>query len=265
MEYKKITAEDIAGKGVVGQADTPLLSALEMQNKVEEVPRAVIIPHFNSLIDSLDKRDADVDTALSDRYTKTETDKAIGDKLTEIGAGDMAKAIYDTDGDGVVDNAQKLGGQPAEHYATKEELTETQQQVSTAMPKVQYVTQAGTDLNDYKQDGFYYFDVDYTPANIPAGVNGWLEVYSSNVGAVKQKWFRHGTADSNDHNTYIRTFTSDSWSGWAFVMTAKGGTFAGNVKAYETARTTRGLFNNETRAGSTTGTLQSVKYFIDVT
>lgn len=133
------------------------------------------------------------------------------------------------------------------------------------MPKVQYVTQAGTDLNDYKQDGFYYFDADYTPANIPAGVNGWLEVYSSNVGVVKQKWFRHGTANSNDHNTYIRTFIAGSWSGWAFVMTAKGGTFAGDVKAYETARTTRGLFNNETRAGSTTGTLQSVKYFIDVT
>jgi len=106
MDYKKITAEDIAGKGVVGQADTPLLSALEMQNKVEEVPRAVIIPHFNSLIDSLDQRDTAVDTALSDRYTKTETDKAIGDKLTEIGAGDMQKAVYDTDGDGGVDNAQ---------------------------------------------------------------------------------------------------------------------------------------------------------------
>lgn len=110
MDYKKITAEDIAGKGVVGQADTPLLSALEMQNKVEEVPRAVIIPHFNSLIDSLDIRDADVDSALSDRYTKTETDAAIARTVTEIGAGDMQKAIYDTDGDGVVDNAVKLGG-----------------------------------------------------------------------------------------------------------------------------------------------------------
>ena len=234
----------------------------------------------------------------------------------------MAKSVYDTDGDGVVDNAAKLAGHGADYfsswrdcsnvpfneiakekgafkvnwdsvnspnanvlfgvsdgwtaiavsytgdiYITTIEKTAWEHVSAPAsfMPKVQYVTQAGTDLNDYKQDGFYYFDADYTPANIPAGVNGWLEVYSSNVGAVKQKWFRHGTADSNDHNTYIRTFTSGSWSGWAFVMTAKGGTFAGDVKAYETARTTRGLFNNETRAGSTTGTLQSVKYFIDVT
>lgn len=49
------------------------------------------------------------------------------------------------------------------------------------------------------------------------------------------------------------------------AMPKTGDIFTGNVIAYETARTTRGIFNNETRAGSTTGTLQSVKYFIDVT
>lgn len=48
-------------------------------------------------------------------------------------------------------------------------------------------------------------------------------------------------------------------------MPIGGGDFTGNAKAYETARTTRGLFNEETRASSTTGTLQSIKYFINVT
>lgn len=43
-------------------------------------------------------------------YTKTETDAAIARTVTEIGAGDMQKAVYDTDGDGVVDNAAKLAG-----------------------------------------------------------------------------------------------------------------------------------------------------------
>ena len=382
MEYKRITENDLVGKGVVGQPDTPALSALEMQNKVEEIVRDVVIPSYNNLVEALtengkpvqssdvmlvrigesgdlqvsvdgvqwqnvadkalegkaDKSSSytkdqlytkeETDTKLDTKaeadnvYTKTETDAAIGSKITQLGAGDMAKAVYDTDGDGVVDNAAKLAGHGADYFSSWRDCSnvpfneivagkgafivnwnsanaadgnvmlgisdgwtaiavsytgniyvttieknawEHVSAPASFMPKVQYVTQAGTDLNDYKQDGFYYFDADYTPANIPAGVNGWLEVYSSNVGAVKQKWFRHGTADSNDHNTYIRTFTSGSWSGWAFVMTAKGGTFAGDVKAYETARTTRGLFNNETRAGSTTGTLQSVKYFIDVT
>lgn len=42
-------------------------------------------------------------------------------------------------------------------------------------------------------------------------------------------------------------------------------TFPGRVTVSEGARTTRGIFNEETRASSTTGTLQSVKYFINVT
>ena len=48
------------------------------------------------------------------------------------------------------------------------------------------------------------------------------------------------------------------------AMPKSGGTFTGNVKAYETARTTRGIFNEETRSSNTSGTLQSVKYFINV-
>lgn len=52
MPVSEITASDLNGKGVVGQPDTPGLSALDMQNKVEEIPRAVIIPRLNILIKS---------------------------------------------------------------------------------------------------------------------------------------------------------------------------------------------------------------------
>ena len=52
-------------------------------------------------------------------------------------------------------------------------------------------------------------------------------------------------------------------------MPIAGGTFTGNVKAYETARTTRGLFNEETRATGTSsnpigGSLKSVTYLVNV-
>ena len=48
-------------------------------------------------------------------------------------------------------------------------------------------------------------------------------------------------------------------------MPVAGGTFTGNAIAYETARTTRSIFNEETRkSNEKTGTLQSVKYFINV-
>lgn len=40
---------------------------------------------------------------------------------TELGAADMMKSVYDTNGNGVVDNSEKLGGQPPEYYAKKQE------------------------------------------------------------------------------------------------------------------------------------------------
>lgn len=48
MALKKITETDLAGKGVCGQADVPGLSAAEMQAKVEEIVRDVVIPAMNS-------------------------------------------------------------------------------------------------------------------------------------------------------------------------------------------------------------------------
>ncbi len=101
MSYKKITESDLLNKGVVGLPDTPELSAFEMQRKFEEVAREVIIPAFNQLVEALI-----VD--LGEIYTKDEVQKAIRDKVTSIGAGDMAMYVYDTDGDGIVDRAKKL-------------------------------------------------------------------------------------------------------------------------------------------------------------
>lgn len=49
--------------------------------------------------------------ALSDKLTEVEN------SLDELGYGDMMKATYDPDNDGVVDNAAKLGGQLPAYYA----------------------------------------------------------------------------------------------------------------------------------------------------
>lgn len=54
-------------------------------------------------------------------YTKAQTDEACAAQITVAlqytGNGDMLCRVYDTDGDGVVDNAAKLGGVAAEDYA----------------------------------------------------------------------------------------------------------------------------------------------------
>ena len=51
MELEKILDKDLEGKGVVGQPDVPGLTAREMQEKVEEIVRAIAIPKINQIIE----------------------------------------------------------------------------------------------------------------------------------------------------------------------------------------------------------------------
>ena len=75
---------------VVGQLDVPGLSTREMQESVEYMPRNLLLPKLNEVVG-----------AVNQCYTKAEADKAIAEKVTEIGAGDMAQAVYDPNGEGL--------------------------------------------------------------------------------------------------------------------------------------------------------------------
>lgn len=124
MKINKITDSDLQDKGVVGLADIPSLSTDEMQRKFEEISTAVIIPKVNEIIDNI--------------FTKSETTQQINEKVVDIGAGDMAMAVYDTDGDGRVDraeNAELLGGQPLAFFATATQLQQVESLADAKIPK----------------------------------------------------------------------------------------------------------------------------------
>lgn len=57
-----------------------------------------------------------------DKYTKKEVDDKIAQRITDIGAGDMQKAVYDTDGDGVIDNAKHSESTDTSKSISKDEL-----------------------------------------------------------------------------------------------------------------------------------------------
>ena len=48
----------------------------------------------------------------------------VNDGVDGTGAGDMLMATYDTDGNGIVDDSDKLGGVPADQYALKTDIPE---------------------------------------------------------------------------------------------------------------------------------------------
>lgn len=85
--------------------------------------------------------------------------------------------------------------------------------------KTKIVKEEGTDLNNYTEEGRYYFPSSVTPTNIPAGVNGWLEVLTCNENSIKQIWYRFGTINSNDYMTYVRTKDVNGWSNWRRFVT----------------------------------------------
>ena len=93
----KITSADRSNKGVTGLPDTPGLSTGDMQARFDSLGN-LAIDKFNSMVDS-------VGDAVTNDDTKLPTMKAIVDYVVSMGGGDMTKAVYDTDNDGVVDNS----------------------------------------------------------------------------------------------------------------------------------------------------------------
>ena len=85
MAFDKITSSDLQNKGVIGLADTPGLTTTAMQQKFDEIALDVIVPKFNALIDDIE--DAGLDPSTGDV---------------------MHRSVYDTDNDGIVDNAEKV-------------------------------------------------------------------------------------------------------------------------------------------------------------
>ena len=88
---RKITENDLKGKGNIGRPDIPGVSTAEMQRILDELAREVIVPAFNEL-------SGQVETAINERYTKSETDEQINQRVLDIGTGDMARATYDPQG-----------------------------------------------------------------------------------------------------------------------------------------------------------------------
>ena len=56
MAFEKITQEELAGRGNLGKPDTPGVSTEEMQRILDEIPREVIVPKFNALIDEMERQ-----------------------------------------------------------------------------------------------------------------------------------------------------------------------------------------------------------------
>lgn len=111
----KISSADRSGKGVTGLPDTPGLSTGDMQARFDSLGN-LAIDKFNAVVDN-------VGDTISNDDTKLPTMKAIVDYVQVMGGGDMLKAVYDTDEDGVVDNSEALEGHNAVYFKNQYAIT----------------------------------------------------------------------------------------------------------------------------------------------
>lgn len=86
-----------------------------------------------------------ISNVVKDDSTLLPTGKAIVDYVKELGGGDMLKATYDSDDDGVVDDASKLGGQLPAYYqkSTDNTLQTYNKTVAGAINEVYGMAQNG--------------------------------------------------------------------------------------------------------------------------
>lgn len=164
------------GMGNRAQPDIPGLSADEMKEVMDELATKVLAPafngamqeaaaNFNSLASFIGTSRSVVDTVVGAQGTDIPSIQAIG----SLGGGDMTKAVYDTNDNGKVDNADyaetagtattasdatQLGGHTSDYYATASALATTSQKavqnetnIGTINTKITNLTNSGAILN----------------------------------------------------------------------------------------------------------------------
>lgn len=165
------------------------------------------------LIDSITTSKVSV-SDIVDNLTSAATNKPLSAKQ-----GKVLKELIDTMTSTIPAAVAVKGNAETEYRTGNVNLTPAN---IGAFPNVINVVQTSTDLNDYITVGIYYFANDSTLANIPTGVNGWLIVIPGLGKVVKQIWYRHGTANKNDYNTFVRTKDGGGkWSNWTKFITER--------------------------------------------
>jgi len=127
----------------------------------------------------------------TDQYNPA-TKRYVDEKVIAVGAGDMAKATYDIAGNGIVDNAEAIGG--------------------ISSDKVMAVRTNTTDVNTITKTGIYFGT---GVANAPVNTEILVESFTNASGIAHQKLL-----DKQNGVEYTRTKHASAWKPWDRVITA---------------------------------------------
>ncbi len=244
MNKFKISSIEVSQNNVKSAQDALRGTPRENKNVFDKLPELIVERH-NQLVEYIP----------TNFYNKKETEAVVNSRVKEIGASDMAKAVYDKDNNGVVDNSQRLGGQLPEYYAKENSSWGLSGGIQI---------ENGTDLNTITDVGNYSCvsravaeSLKNSPTNEgfeltvikpPSGNNALIQIVSGfRTGNAAKEYRRYGdtgstsgtegpwtfgewrkTINSSDFNP-VKTLAQNA-------MPKSGGTFTSSVLASGTAR-----------------------------
>ena len=179
----KISSADRSGKGVTGLPDTPGLSTGDMQARFDSLGN-LAIDKFNAVVDN-------VGDTISNDDTKLPTMKAIVDYVQVMGGGDMLKAVYDTDEDGVVDNSEALEGHNSLYFKNQYDITlpttgYTEEEVTIwGETKTMQVLTITSDVNGNPLTNFLADMVSDYPVNLTGTLEDFKKLYAVEIGLAR--------------------------------------------------------------------------------
>ena len=179
----KITSADRADKGVTGLPDTPGLSTGDMQARFDSLGN-LSIDKFNALVDC-------VGGGITNDDTKLPTMADIVAYVVAMGGGDMTKAIYDTDDDGVVDNSEALEGHNSLYFKNQYVINlptagYTEETVTIwGETKTLQVLEITTDKDGNPLTNFAADMIADYPVNVTGTLDDFKKLYAVEIGASK--------------------------------------------------------------------------------
>lgn len=197
----------------------------------------LIVEKFNSFVDYI----------ANSFYTKEETEAAISKRVNDIGSADMCRAIYDTDNDGIVDNAAMLGGNLPSYYAVKADVkmkiynslsdigmttSDTFADIVAAVPNHSTIFLNGAGLTDAS----WNLPVTYGYVQITRRYS--FEVFIVMYGRTGNAYYATTSTDGVPTGTWNKVIEqNDIDEALADYMPKAGGAFTGEVTAIGTNRT----------------------------
>lgn len=176
----KISSADRTGKGVTGLPDTPGLSTGDMQARLDSLGN-LSIDKFNAVVDA-------VGDIVTNDDTKIPTMAAIVAYVVSMGGGDMTKAVYDTNDDGIVDNSEALEGHNSLYFKNQYDITlpttgYTEEEVTIwGETKTMQVLTITSDVDGNPLDNFAADMVADYPINLTGTLEDFKKLYAVEIG-----------------------------------------------------------------------------------